>query len=480
MSDVDFTHFKMILAQATSVLSRSSQWFPELCCSMLIFNQFTKMKGRKYNALAMKIKIILILGFLLMLPACLPTPTPTVSPAPDVAIETKTEAESSGSVTQTSTPLSKVVELNLWVTPRFAPDPSTPGGRLMAERLAEFEANYSNIDVSVRTKSAQGPGSILSALSTAAQIGPHALPDLVTLDPEGLQQAASFELIQPIDVPFNELVEGDWYPFAAQAAQIQNENFGLPFASDSSLFGYRTGLYPSPPESWADLLESTSSFLFAAGDPQAEFTIAQYLALGGEFTDTDGNPVFDPATLSEVLSFYNASEFAGRLPLYALQYSSAEETWKALQEKRSASAESPLNSFLAQADRETETAGPIPTRDGAGIALTETWSLAVASDDPLRMQAVNALLKWLLDPEFLGPWTHALGMIPASPEALEAWPEADAGIIRSMVSIAIPIPSDDVIALFGPTIQRAVEDVLGGTATPEEAALEALRTLTEP
>jgi ABC-type glycerol-3-phosphate transport system substrate-binding protein len=302
---------------------------------------------------------------------------------------------------------------------------------------------------------------------------------VITLDPAGLQQAAGDGLIQPIESALGELSEQEWHPFAVQSAQVEDQVFGIPFASDAHVFSYRTGLYPSTPETWSDLLESSSSFLIAAGDPQATFTVAQYLALEGEFTDSEGNPVLDPGKLSAVLSFYESSEFAGRLPLYSLQYESAEETWTALQGKQGGSAEAPLNLFLDQAERESETMVPIPTRDGAGIALSDTWSLAVTSADPFRLQAVKALLNWLLDPEFQGQWSRSLGMIPADPLAVDYWPEADAALVRPIILTTRSAPDEEVFTLFGPIFQRAVEDVLVGNASPEEAALDAMQSMNQ-
>ena len=78
---------------------------------------------------------------------------------------------------------------------------------------------------------------------------------------------------------------------------------GLPFAAQADVFAFRPVAYPTPPRSWADTLTGSDSFLFPAGDPRSEFTLAQHLSAGGTLRDAEGDPALDAVALQHVLEF---------------------------------------------------------------------------------------------------------------------------------------------------------------------------------
>jgi len=179
-------------------------------------------------------------------------------------------------------------------------------------------------------------------------------------------------------------------------------------------------------------------FLFPAADPQAAFTLAEYLSAGGLLTQAEGHPAIDPAALEDVLTFYGSAYSAGVLPLTSRQYESPRQTLGLFDERRAASAVAPLEAWMDQ-PRSGSAAASLPTRDGAGIALARTWSWTlVTRDDDLQATAV-ALVEWLSDPSFLGPWTFALGSLPPNAVALEEWPAGPSKtLVQQLVNVALP------------------------------------------
>lgn len=419
----------------------------------------------------------------LALVSCTATPAPPTSASPSPTSSGSAQITPTLSpVTQTTTDLVPVGRsLTLWIAPRFAPDPSTAAGGLLAERLDAFELANPDVTVNVRLKAEQGPGGLLETLSAASTAATAALPDVISLDPVGLNAATLKGLIVPLEELMPEPAEPGWFPFAQAASNVDGGFFGLPFASDADVFAYRTSIFSTAPLSWADLVSETTTFLFPAGDPLAAFTLAQYLSLNGALADDDGRPALDPATLSDVLAFYGSANASGSLPLSARQYNHAVETWLALRENRAAAAVAPFSDFLAEHNLRNETAIPLPTKTGEGITFTQSWAWAIVTPSPERQKLAAELLSWLSAPEFLGPWTYALGFLPPTEPALELWPDASATAVAfSLIDVARPRPPEEVLATFGPPLQTAVNAVLSGGTTPDAAARAAAQAIQGP
>ncbi len=370
------------------------------------------------------------------------------------------------------------VDLTLWVAPEFAPDPDTPAGALLSNRLRDFEAQYPRVDVSVRVKNSRGQGGLLDALSATSSAAPSALPDLITLDPTGIHFSFINDLITPIDGLIKAPESPAWYEFAGAASRIDGEFVGYPFASNTEILAYRTELYEAPPTTWEELIREEEIFLFPAGDPNAAFTVGQYLSKGGQLVDENGQPFLDQAVLMEVLSLYEAAREAGVVPLRSLDFSDSKQTFEELNSGRAASSITPLNSYLTLEAREGIAALPAPAPDKPGISLTETLSWGVVTRDPDRQALVVSLMEWLADPNFLGAWTRALGMLPPTSASLDAWPDGDdSALASSLVTLAQPRPADTIYLKIGPPIWEAVSAVLQGIETPANAALQAVDNL---
>lgn len=395
---------------------------------------------------------------------------------------------SSAVVTQTPNPTDNTIALSpvppqnitIWVAPTFEPDPTTLAGTLLADRLAAFEQANLGIRINVRIKDVSGPGGLLETLIAARDAAPSTLPDLIALDPLSLYVAATKDLIVPLDGLVEEPETPEWYEHALAATHIEDVFWGLPFASEADVLAYKIDQYPSSPFTWADLLAVPASFVFPVNDPDSSFTLAQYLAHEGPLSDEAGQPTIDTTVLGDVLAFYETALTLTVLPYSVYQYDSSTETWAALRSGLTASAVAPLSSFLSEGDLETTFAIPLPTRHESGVCPTETWSWAIVSNDPTRHNIASQLLTWLSQPEFLGPWTHALGMIPPTRSGLSHWPDGvKSAIVSNLVTVTQPKLFGETLATFGPPFHAAVEAILSGE-TPASAALAAAQVVQNP
>ncbi|HEY42768.1 MAG TPA: carbohydrate ABC transporter substrate-binding protein [Anaerolineae bacterium] len=425
----------------------------------------------------MRILSTLLLASTILLIASCSTPSVQATPSPTtVGVETATRTPQ---ILQSSpTPKGS---LTIWFTPTFAPDPSTPAGFLLQERLTAFQQANPGISIIVRLKEERGPGGLLETLIAAHNVAPSALPDVIAIDPIALNSAALKGLLVPLNGLVAEPTPPEWYDHALLTTYDLGSFFGLPFASEVEVLAYRISRYEEAPASWSDILASPAAFVFPAGDPNAALTLFQYKALGGPLYDVNGMPTFDPVPLNDLLTFYRSAHVSGILSTSIFQYLSSTDTWNSLKSDQASSAIAPLSAFMATEDPKNIGAVPIPARTQPGICPTETWSWSIVTLDPVRQSLASELITWLTQPEFLGPWTYALGMLPPTASSLAMWPEGPAAALASsLVTVAQPKPSAEELATFGPILHQAVEAVILGGVSPTEAAQNALEELRRP
>ena len=433
----------------------------------------TTTSSMQYNAVHMRrlcCTLLLVFG---LLSACTPAGQ-TVTP---VAVTQIPNQQTPTTEVTDSSPQS-VVELHLWLAPEFDPENESPAGSMLQERLTTFEASHPGVSISVRIKEETGVGGLLQSLESASIAAPGVLPDVISLSPDALQAAAVSELLIPLDGLLETPSSPAWYDHTIAPSRIDGSSFGQPFASETEILAYRTFLFSTPPLTWSEVLAGPEPFLFPAGDPQATFTLAQYLALGGELQNDEGEPALDPITLTEVLSFYSSLQNSGTLSIATLQYVAAAETWDALLSERATSALAPLSALLLESDLRIYSAVPLPNQSEPGFGFSKTWSWAIVSDDPDQQNLATVLIEWLTRPQFIGPWTHALGMLPTTAQAMEQWPEGpETSLANGLITVMQPHPTSATLSLFGPPIREAVDAVIREGVTPSNAALDAAQSI---
>lgn len=371
--------------------------------------------------------------------------------------------------------------LTLWLPPDLSPDGAGEAAVLIAARLRAFTDAHPGLRLHVRIKGRSGPAGMIEALAAAYQAAPSVLPDLAALEASELAAAAASGMITPWDDIGSVSESWGLAPAILSSARINGKQTGLPFAAQADLFAYRTPAYSDAPRTWTDLLTGTSAFLLPLGDSAARFTLGQYLAAGGTLRDAGGAPALDRSALQEVLSFYTAARAAGLLPLTSRQHDDSSTTGEALLNGKIDAGLIGFAPFAAQAPDDLIPVGPWPTGDGQGACLLSVWTWAALARPTGTEPLVTELARWLADPEFSGPWTRALGWIPAGASALTTWPDDDlASLAGLLASRCAPLPTPEDLALFGPVLRQATEAALTGELSPEAAAARAALAIPRP
>jgi len=391
------------------------------------------------------------------LPAFLSTPEPATVPTntPNPV------ATSTSTATATVTPGGPRI-LRIWLPPQFNPASGTPAGTLLQQRLDDFAAQHSNLQIEVRIKAE----SMLNSLSTTQAAAPSIMPDLVALSRTDLDSAASKGLLHPLDGLSDLPDDPDWYPYARQMARIKETTFGLPFAGDAlTLIGYGNVLLTD----WGEIPEETI-FLFPAADPQAVFTTALYLSAGGTLTDDQGLPSIDENILANTLSLYQPSEERNYLAPVVTQFQNDEQVWNALREQRGNLAVGWVSTFL-QNQPPLLNIAPLPGFETAQFTLARGWSWALAGSNLENQPLAVELAESLSDSQFLAEWSQAAGYLPTRPTALTSWEDAKYEVaLTQTAESANLIPSQEMRTVFGPLFAEATLSVINGEQPPDAAA----------
>lgn len=398
------------------------------------------------------------------------SPTSTITtPGPDSTLQSPGETPTPGPVT-----------LLLWLPPELVPELNSRAGSILQEQLNEFTQRRPGVSIDVRVKDTEGSGGLVDSLNTASAAAPLALPDLVALPYEAMQASALKGLLHPFDGLTIAMDDPDWYNYAQELAHLQSSIFGLPLAGDSQVLAYRSTLIEEPPLDWETALQTPSPYVFAAADPQALFTLAQYKANGGVTQDDQGRPFLEGDKLAEVLNFFQSAEEVDLMPFWLTQFETDEQVWDAYQDNRSAMVVTWSSRFLTKASTNTALA-PILTPDGLPYSLVTGWVWSLPSANPEHRELGTLLAEFLTESSFLTEWTEALGYLPPRPTAMLAWSNASIAAQLDRISVSAHlVPTQDILSSLGPALEGATVDVLKQQNNPASAVETAVESLSEP
>jgi multiple sugar transport system substrate-binding protein len=423
----------------------------------------------------LKIRFLLILALIAFLVACEETPldpsTPVVSPSPPDTPTPQVEP---------TPPLVRTVTLQVWVPPQFSPFQDTPASQILQARLDEFTEQRPRVYVEVRVKAESGSGGLLDSLSTTSTAAPLALPDLIALPYNQLEEAALKGLLSPFNGLSTTMEEDDWYEYALQLSQLQETTFGLPFAGNALAMLYRSGEISAPPARWDSLLEIEDILAFPADDPQALFTLSLYLAAGGQIRDEEGRPMLEVNILTNVLAFYQSAEDAGVMPFWLTQYSNDDQSHQAYLDNRSNLVVTWISRYLSDLPVDSNITF-LPTNTGQAFTLANGWAWALSNPQPDRIALSVELAEFLTSPDFLAEWSAAAGYMPPRTLAMDGWTDTNLRVkVDTIAKSAKLIPPRDLVAAISPALHQATLDVLKDQADAATAARRAVNQLVTP
>lgn len=351
--------------------------------------------------------------------------------------------------------------LRIWLPAQFNPGAEGAASEMLAQRLAQFEAQYPELKIEVRIKKAENEGDMLNALSLTSAAAPSALPDLVLLARPDFEMAALLGLLHPIDGLSTSLDGPNWYSYAQRLGHIQNTGYGLPSLGNALVLVY----YPELGQivTWEDVLGSKGQIVFPAGNPQALIGLSLYVSAGGEILDAQGLPTLELEPLTRVLTLIDEGVSKEVFPASLANITNESQ---ALQIYRTGSANKGIVWYLSYQPSEDGKITPLPGLDEMPFSYASGWIWALAGAKQENQQLAVELAEFLVADDFLAAWTRATGYLPTRPSIVE---EAD----RTMTAIlesAHPIPSNDAVAVLGPLMQEALTRVLSGEEPADVAA----------
>ncbi|HFD40158.1 MAG TPA: extracellular solute-binding protein, partial [Anaerolineae bacterium] len=367
------------------------------------------------------------------------------------------------------------ITLTIWTTERFSPTQAITSGQILAEQARLFEANHPDVRLRFVLKKPQGKGGILDYLLTTNAVVPDLLPDLVFLDMDDLGTVVQAGLLQPLGDVLPPDLTGDLYPLAQQAGTVDGQLYGLQYLADLEHLVYNTGKMTAAPASWPGVLSNPGPYLFPAGGQAGlvnDAFLIQYLAVHPWSPEQD-EPFLDKESLIAVLQYYQDGVTRGIFPGDILNYQTADDCWRAYLAGEAALSHVRASRYLAERGRSQSTApAPIPAIDGPAAAIGQGWGLALVTSDPGRQALAVELMLQLMDPATNAAWNRAAGFLPTRQTALVEWDLADGytQFIDQQLQTARPHPPVANYTQIAAALQTAVESVLTGAATPEEAA----------
>jgi multiple sugar transport system substrate-binding protein len=394
------------------------------------------------------------------------TPSPaTAAPSPE---ETQTQLTPTpgAEATETAQPATGPRLLRVWLPPQFDPNAGTAPANLLQQRLADFEEGHPGLAIEVRIKAEEGEANILNALSVTSMAAPTALPDLVALSRPALETAALKGLLHPIDGLSTTLQDPDWYGYAQQLAQIENIDYGLPFAGNVFSLFYRAELGEFA--SWEEILGSEALLSFPAGDPQGLVGLSLYMSGGGDTVNSQGLPTLDLDVLTRLLTLIQDGLGASMLsPSLAIVGTDGQ----ALQLYRDRNASMVITWASNFQPRSDEKIMPLLGLDETPSSVATGWMWALAGANTHNQALAVELAEYLVEDEFLRQWTRESGYLPTRPSSVD-----DDPILTALIESAKPLPSAEVLSVLGQLMQDALIRVLNGEQ-PEAVAASVVEGL---
>jgi multiple sugar transport system substrate-binding protein len=238
------------------------------------------------------------------------------------------------------------------------------------------------------------------------------------------------------------------------------------------------------PSSWPGVLSSPELYTFPAGGVAGlvnDAFLIQVLGVQGPLGDTGPEePFLDEDSLVAVLGYYQDGASRGIFPVDILDYNTTEEVWRDYLDGAAALAQVNAHEFLTdRGDLQSSAVAPIPGIGGPVGGLGQGWALSLITPDPARQTVAVEFMTQLMAPEVNAAWNQAAAYLPTRQEALAQWDQADSYtlFIQEGLAAAQPRPKLSNYAQVAGVLQQAVERVLTGEATPEEAAAEVMESV---
>jgi len=394
-----------------------------------------------------------------------------VTPSPTLENMASTETEEPEA---TATPVGTVDSLILWFPPELSPLEDTPAGNILSEKINAF-SNERAIDVEIRIKSQTGTGSLIDSLTASSLAAPHTSPDLIVLTTDDLRLAQQRDLIFANEQLDELMDETDWYPFGEELSQMNVDLPALPIMANPLVLVYRQDSLLPPSNDWKDVSTNFGYFGFAADDPQAEYMLMLYQALGGKVMDSQGRAILEEEPLLAALTVLREGKGSLHISSLTAGLQTSDQVWTAYINRNIDTAVLPLSIVL---NHNFEVNQPLPALSEPETTLGDSYSWALANSNPIRQELAFNLLEELSEADFLAEWTEALGWLPARSSALDKW--ENEGLKPALLKLGEATklyPPEEIVNRLGPALRNASLLILIDSADPLETTKTTIESI---
>ena len=382
----------------------------------------------------------------------------------------------------TPTPQAEQRTIRVWWPDELYPADGSAAADILHSQFDLFRQTYSGYTVEIRRKRSHGLGGILASLRTATPVAPGAVPDLTLMRREDLITAAQEGLIVPLDdwMPAN-MSGNNLFSGVRALGEVDGVLYGIPYTLNIRHTLYRASVFETPPQTFADVLNARTPYLFAANDAPVSWTVLlQYLAAGGRLADENGAATLSPDALQTVLEFYAEGEAAGVFTPAVLDYAQVQDYWNTFVTGEAHLVTVDTQSYLSRQDTVQSVApSAIPTADGTPLTVLDGWMWVVTTPNPDHQRQALAFLSWMMRVSHQGAFTEAFGVLPSQIRALRLWDnQSYAEFAQTLITTAVVFPEARRNNVAAAALQNAVADVIKGV--PPQTALDEALTGLEP
>jgi maltose-binding protein MalE len=352
----------------------------------------------------------------------------------------------------------------VWYPDNLSMEQDQPGGDVLQKQFQAFEEMYPDIQLQPRRMKHRGPGSILQYLEAVAQVVPEHLPDLAVLTLDQIGQAQAKGVLQPIEAQWAEGVS--FYPFVDRLSQRGKARVALPYEVDIRFLALNATQAPRT----VDDMAVSHGYLLPLANPHPDTTNAltlQYHAIADSATGT-----VDAQQLERVLGIYDQWWQQGIMHTATLTTSTLSQAWGIYRNAQVPMAEVNTRSYLLDQNRlELVRCAPVPTLNGKTLTIGQGWAWCLTTTDTNQRRAAMALLSWIMEKRNLQARHEASGYLPVR---RDAWPVTWMDLPCKPVFDKL-LEETQVVTCSIKThelIHAALQDIMAGTETPEQAAGE--------
>jgi len=364
--------------------------------------------------------------------------------------------------------LPEFTDLNVWVPQQFDISGDSEAAKLLKRRFQEFSENNPQINLNVRTKPANGPGSILETLTLASAVAPGAVPSLILISRSDLVQAASKDLVVPLEGLSEVLDEKDWFDVARDLGMVERTKYCFPFAANALGLVYKQPGFNNDQLNWSEAIRQSDKLLFSLGDPEALTTIALYLSAGGVIPGKSGLPGLDRTALLTVFSAYSVAAKDKRISSSLLEYQNDDQLWAAFLSSNQSSVITWINHALSEPDAYKLANLPSFGIEPYTLAGGWLWCVTEANESD-RIHSI-ALAEYLSAPDFLASWAPLSGYLPVRPSTVQGFKGTPLqNTILKILDSAHVRPDKSQISDISVEFKRAISELLLQQNSPEDS-----------